>query len=1186
VALANALSNSDLNGSTSEIIAQFNNNLGKPGCLDSLHWYYGLDTNEGTNGIDLVAILLHELGHGLGFQTFTSDSGFQSLGVPSIYDRFLFDNTQNKTWAQMTTAERGQSATNTGNLVWIGQQVLNDVPGMLSTPRLTVNSPTAIAGNYEVGTAAFGPRLTASGVTGGVIQGIDPSNDSGESTTDGCSPLTNTAAVSGKIALIDRGTCPFVLKVKNAQNAGAIGVIIVDNAPGSPPPGMAGSDSTITIPSVRVTQADGNTIRAQLASGVNATLRVDPSVPGGTDVLGRPRVYAPNPVEGGSSISHWDTTAFPNLLMEPTINSDLTHSVLAPQDLTFALLRDLGWCTNCPLQPPPNDKFANAQTITGSQGSINGTNIGATKESGEPNHAGQPGGTSVWYRWQAPANGPAAFKTSGSNFNTLLAVYTGSAVTSLTPIASNDDFNGSLQSTVVVNAQAGVIYNIAVDGVGGAKGSIALAWDQLPPSNERGAMTNGATHTGTINGRDLDTWTFDAVQNDGITISIGEVIAAVDPDFFPWIRLRGPDGTMLDDEWSSRNARIDLRVPQTGTYTVIVASNTTNQVGPGNYVLTLVKTPGPYTISPGDQGGPMINGATHTGLIGIGDIDAWTFQAVQNDGINLSIGEVIGSVDPVFFPWIRLRGPDGALIDDDWSSRNARIEVRAPLTGTYTVVVESNTSNQIDLGSYVLTLVKTPGPYTISPGDQGGPLVNGATHTGVIGIGDIDAWTFQATQKDGINLSIGEVLGAVNPAFFPWIHLRGPNGVLIDDEWGTSNARIDLRAPLTGTYTVVVESNTSNQIGLGNYVLTLVKTPGPYNISPGDEGGPMINGATHNGVIGIGDIDVWTFEAVQNEGINLSIGEVMAAVDPAFFPWIRLRGPDGSVLDDEWGARNARIEARAPLTGTYTVLVESNTSTQLGLANYILTLAKTPGPYAVSTGDEGGPIVIGARHNGAIGVGDLDAWTFQAATNDRIQISLDKVTSQGSDPNFIPWIRLRGSDGLMLDDDWDFTAARIDVRAPATGTYTVVIESNTTSQTGIGRYELVVVGPQPTSPQLLLETSGAAVALDSLLLRDPFSVINPTNLLNRGVDRNTRVIVFVMNLQLTQGEAASSVVVNLVGSNNQVFDVAAENVQFVPNSPFNQVTFRLPDNLFVGTYTIRIKARNKVSNAGTIRIGT
>jgi hypothetical protein len=127
--------------------------------------------------------------------------------------------------------------------------------------------------------------------------------------------------------------------------------------------------------------------------------------------------------------------------------------------------------------------------------------------------------------------------------------------------------------------------------------------------------------------------------------------------------------------------------------------------------------------------------------------------------------------------------------------------------------------------------------------------------------------------------------------------------------------------------------------------------------------------------------------------------------------------------------------------------------------------------------------------------------------------------------------------------------------------------------------------------QLLLDQSGPALdqvaALDSiLLLRDPFPVVNGADLLNLGVDRNTRVIVFATNLQLLQGETASAVVVNLVDSNNQNYDIAAEDVRLVPNFDFTQVIFRLPDNLPAGTYTIKIKAHSQVSNSGTLRIST
>src|SRR5688500_503277 len=189
-ALANALTGIDRNGPTHEITARFNVNLGTPGCLETAHLYYGLDNNHGATGIDLVSVLLHEFSHGLGFQTFTNkETGVQAGSdtggrFPSIYDRYLFDNTSAKSWPQRTDAERVASAINTGNLAWVGPRAVSDVPNVLSgTPRLRVNSPAAIAGNYQVGTASFGPPLSPAGTTADVVQTI-PNN--------GCSAISNS----------------------------------------------------------------------------------------------------------------------------------------------------------------------------------------------------------------------------------------------------------------------------------------------------------------------------------------------------------------------------------------------------------------------------------------------------------------------------------------------------------------------------------------------------------------------------------------------------------------------------------------------------------------------------------------------------------------------------------------------------------------------------------------------------------------------------------------------------------------------------------------------------------------------------------------------------------------------------------------------------------------------------------
>jgi len=327
--------------SGSHIRARFNSNLGNPGCLTGTRFYLGFDNNHGAN-IDLVTVLEHEFAHGLGFQTFANTStGALLAGYSDAYLHLIADNTTGKSWEAMTNAERAASARNGRRVVVTGPHVTAAVPGNLQsgTPLLRILSPAGLAGAYPVGTAAFGAPLNATGVFGQVVLGLDPSDVTGPSTTDGCSPLTNAGAVAGKIAMLDRGTCGFIVKAKNAQDAGAVAVIIADNAAGSPPAGLGGADPTITIPAVRVTQSDGIAIRNQLAGGVSAALSLDLAVRAGADDAGRALIYTPDPFVQGSSVSHWDTIATPNLLMEPFINDDLTHGL----DLTLPLLRDIGW---------------------------------------------------------------------------------------------------------------------------------------------------------------------------------------------------------------------------------------------------------------------------------------------------------------------------------------------------------------------------------------------------------------------------------------------------------------------------------------------------------------------------------------------------------------------------------------------------------------------------------------------------------------------------------------------------------------------------------------------------------------------------------------------------------------------------------------------------------------------------
>ncbi len=123
---------------------------------------------------------------------------------------------------------------------------------------VTIDAPSPAAGLYGAAGAAFGPDLMDMPVSGSVVLVND---GAGVSPTDACEPLVGFPA--GAIALLDRGTCNFTVKVANAQAAGAAAVIVADNAPGEPVE-MGGADPTITIPAVRVSQADGAVIKAGL----------------------------------------------------------------------------------------------------------------------------------------------------------------------------------------------------------------------------------------------------------------------------------------------------------------------------------------------------------------------------------------------------------------------------------------------------------------------------------------------------------------------------------------------------------------------------------------------------------------------------------------------------------------------------------------------------------------------------------------------------------------------------------------------------------------------------------------------------------------------------------------------------------------------------------------------------------
>jgi hypothetical protein len=249
----------------------------------------------------------------------------------------VFDDASGKAWVEMTNAQRVTAATG-GKLVWTGANVTAAATGELEGV-VSLRTLGSRLGPIPMVTAVYGPLATPESFTASkLVYGTDPTGG----THLGCQPFP-AGAFTGKAVLLDRGTCSFKTKTRNAQNAGATRVIIANNvATGFP--GM-GDDpvvtDTISIPSIGITKASGLSLRKTLPLGMTVALEQSATQLSGADAAGRVHLYSPSPLEQGSSFSHFDVSLTPNALMEPFINDDLNAADTV--DLTPALFKDVGW---------------------------------------------------------------------------------------------------------------------------------------------------------------------------------------------------------------------------------------------------------------------------------------------------------------------------------------------------------------------------------------------------------------------------------------------------------------------------------------------------------------------------------------------------------------------------------------------------------------------------------------------------------------------------------------------------------------------------------------------------------------------------------------------------------------------------------------------------------------------------
>jgi hypothetical protein len=885
------------------------------------------------------------------------------------------------------------------------------------------------------------------------------------------------------------------------------------------------------------------------------------------------------------------------------------------------------------LPPPVNDNFANAQALTGSSGNATGRNTVASKQGGEPNHAGSPGGVSVWYQWTAPSSGNFTFNTFGSDFNTLLSVYSGSALTALSQVSSNDDVGGLRQSRVTFNAVAGTVYYIAVDGSPGIPGNVTqfsgdvvLSWfPETGVSNDHflsaqpldglagslAATNAGATresgepqHAGDRGGRSVwYSWT--APSNGPVLFTTAgsdfdTLLAAYTGANLNQLTLLASND---DSPYTDNLGRI-----LTSSLTFTAVAGTTYHIAVdgsggrfGNFALRWgadAKISGQVSFignaCGSDKKVTMLLSGEDARAITFTGSGTYTFEHLRVGG-NYSvrgISAISASCLPLFLERAQNSFPlagdvlDANFFDDGLrgggSTSNITGHVQnATGLGLHNVAIAltgdaSRTVYTDNAGLYLLPNLPA-GTYHVTPSKAGmvfTPLSRKFTFTSGQTITEADFATKdsfnisgQTREQNGVALS--GVTITLNNGTQPVAVQTDDNGyyafdAIADACYTLTAAKAGLSfspstqsiATLNGNQKNVDFTVTPTQTQTQTLTVTSANPDSGVNINvtPADNNN-LTNGTTQ-------------FTRTYNLDSNVTLTALATTGGNVFQKWQK----DGADYSTELST-SVTLEANHTMTAVYlttSAQTPAGENVAVQLNGVQVTFASITGA-GTTTIMSINPAAAGQLPNGYQLTGDSVAFDISTTAIVQPPISVCFNLPLITDASVFAQLRLLHSENGMLVDrttTQDFANKLICAQVNSLSPFVLASSS------------------LPLLQLLLLEESGTqAAALDAvLLLRDPFPVLNLSNLLHPETDRNTRVLVFVKNLQLQAGETAAVVTVNLVDSSSQSYDLPAESVWAMSSLEFSQITFRLPDGLAPGSCTVQIKAHGQVSNVGVIRI--
>lgn len=588
------------------------------------------------------------------------------------------------------------------------------------------------------------------------------------------------------------------------------------------------------------------------------------------------------------------------------MNPELT-TVRCTLRQTFTALFALFFTITAHAAPPANNDLADFATISGVSGMVSATNVEATKETGEPNHAGNSGGASIWFEWTAPADGVVNFNTIGSNFDTTLAVYSGTDFTDFVLEASDDDGGPNATSALTFSAVDGVTYYIAVDGFGGGTGSITLRWAvELPPPNDAFANAEAITGaTGSV-----------ARSNNLATKEVGEPNHAAAGGASAWFAWTAPSNGSFsfDTDGSSIDTLLAVYTGSAVNALTVRGSND-NPAGAGTTARVI------FTATAGTVYRIAVDGTDGAGGATTGDfVLSWNAHAapandnfasgrVINGATGVETGSTVGATKQANEPshaattggrsvWFRWTAPSTGLFAFNMAGTNYDSSLAIYTGTTFANIVEETSALGEVLGGF---------PAKVNLQATAGAVYRIA----------VDGWESGTASKGNYSLAWAEVFPPANDDFSAAAVLTGRSGNFTattllataevgepDHGFGSPSKTIWYRwvAPADGELTLYVDDFNGGLSGAaavytGAAVDALTAVPR--------------DGITNRFSVVVGGTYYFAFDTGVDQG-DVNLVFTLTGVNDSFAGALELTGAGGSFADSNVGATTEVGEPSSP----------------------------------------------------------------------------------------------------------------------------------------------------------------------------------------------------------------------------------------------------------------------------------